>query len=127
MTFTYAKVLKDVHSFNIALGGTLSQQDSKSHGYSAIGFPVGDYTLPSFANGYPEGGKPSYYESTNRAVSAYAIGNYAYDNRYMLDLSYRVNGSSVFLRPNSIISIPGPLVLLGTSTTKSSSKTISMV
>lgn len=24
------------------------------------------------------------------------IGNYAYDNRYLLDFSYRVNGSSVF-------------------------------
>lgn len=95
-TFTYAKVLKDVHTFNMALGGTLSQQDSKSQGYSVIGFPVGDFTLPSFANGYPDGGKPSYYETINRTMSTYVIGNYAYDNRYLLDFSYRVNGSSVF-------------------------------
>ncbi|WP_294626928.1 SusC/RagA family TonB-linked outer membrane protein [uncultured Bacteroides sp.] len=96
LTLTYAKVFKDVHTLNIAAGGYISQQDTKSNGYSAIGFPVGDYTLPSFSNGYPEGGKPDYYETTNRSVSAYAIGNYAYDNRYMLDFSYRVNGSSVF-------------------------------
>lgn len=96
LTLTYAKVFKDVHLLNIAAGGYLSQLDSKSNGYSAIGFPVGDYTLPSFSNGYPEGGKPSYYEATSRSVSAYAIGNYAYDNRYLLDFSYRVNGSSVF-------------------------------
>lgn len=96
LTMTYAKVIKDVHLFNVALGGYISQTDTKSNGYSAIGFPVGDFTLPSFANGYPDGGKPSYYESTSRSVSAYAIGNYAYDNRYLLDFSYRVNGSSVF-------------------------------
>ena len=29
-------------------------------------------------------------------MSGYVIGNYAYDNRYLLDFSYRVNGSSVF-------------------------------
>ena len=96
LTFTYAKVLKDVHQFNIALGGYMSQTDNQSTGYGAIGFPVGDFTLPSFANGFPDGAKPNYYESTNRAVSAYAIGNYSYDNRYLIDLSYRVNGSSVF-------------------------------
>lgn len=96
LTLTYAKVFNDVHTLNIAAGGYLSQQDSKLNGYSTIGFPIGDYTLPSFSNGYPEGGKPSYYESTSRSVSAYVIGNYAYDNRYLLDFSYRVNGSSVF-------------------------------
>lgn len=96
VTLTYGKLLGDNHLFNIATGGYMSQQDTKSHGYSATGFPVGDYTLPSFANGYPEGGKPSYNENTMRSVSAYAIGNYAFDNRYLLDFSYRVNGSSVF-------------------------------
>ncbi|MEY8685966.1 SusC/RagA family TonB-linked outer membrane protein [Bacteroides sp. AN502(2024)] len=96
LTFTYGKLLKEKHLFNVALGGYLSQLDSKTYGYSAIGFPTGDYTLPSFANRYPDGGKPNYYESTNRSVSAYAIGNYSYDNRYLLDFSYRVNGASVF-------------------------------
>ncbi len=96
LTFTYAKVLKDVHQFNVVLGGYLSALEAKSQGYSAIGFPVGDFTLPSFANGYPEGGTPSYSESMTRSLSAYVIGNYAYDNRYLLDFSYRVNGSSVF-------------------------------
>ena len=89
-------VLKEVHQFNIVLGGYLSALEAKSQGYSAIGFPVGDFTLPSFANSYPDGGSPAYNESTTRSVSGYVIGNYAYDNRYLLDFSYRVNGSSVF-------------------------------
>ena len=81
-TLTYAKVLKEVHQFNIVLGGYLSALEAKSQGYSAIGFPVGDFTLPSFANSYPDGGSPAYNESTTRSVSGYVIGNYAYDNRY---------------------------------------------
>ena len=96
LTVTYAKVLKDIHQFNVVLGGYLSALETKSQGYSAIGFPVGDFTLPSFANGYPDGGTPSYNKSTTRSLSGYLIGNYAYDNRYLLDFSYRVNGSSVF-------------------------------
>ena len=76
-TLTYAKVLKEVHQFNIVLGGYLSALEAKSQGYSAIGFPVGDFTLPSFANSYPDGGSPAYNESTTRSVSGYVIGNYA--------------------------------------------------
>lgn len=98
LTATYAKVFADVHMFNLAVGGYLSQTNSTYNGYSAVGFPVGDYDLPSFSNGYPEGGKPGYSESISRAVSGYAIGNYSYDNRYLIDFSYRVNGSSVFGR-----------------------------
>lgn len=96
LTVTYGKTFNKAHLVNIAAGGYLSQLDSKSHGYAAVGFPVGDFTLPSFANGYPDNGSPSYYENTSRSVSAYAIGNYAFNNRYLLDFSYRVNGSSVF-------------------------------
>ena len=98
LTATYAKVFADVHMFNFAVGGYLSQTNSTYNGYSAVGFPVGDYDLPSFSNGYPKGGKPGYSESISRAVSGYAIGNYSYDNRYLIDFSYRVNGSSVFGR-----------------------------
>ncbi len=103
LTLTYGKTLKEVHMVNVAAGGYISQSDYQSDGYSTIGFPVGDYTLPSFSNGYPEGGSPSYYESTSRSVSAYLIGNYAYDNRYMLDFSYRVNGSNSFGRTKQFI------------------------
>ena len=96
LTVTYGKTFREYHLVNIAAGGYLSETRSTNQGYSATGFPEGDYTLPSFANGYPDGGSPSYNESLARSVSAYVIGNYAFDNRYLLDFSYRVNGSSVF-------------------------------
>lgn len=103
LTITYGKTFNEVHLVNVAAGGYISQSDYKNDGYSTIGFPVGDYTLPSFSNGYPEGGSPSYYESTSRSVSSYIIGNYAYDNRYLIDFSYRVNGSNSFGRTKQFI------------------------
>lgn len=81
---------------NVAVDAKLSQTKSLSQGYSAVGFPEGNYTYPSFSNGYPEGGTPSYYETLSRSTSLLGTVNYAYDNRYLLDLNYNISGSSVF-------------------------------
>lgn len=95
-TLTYAKVFKDVHQINVAAGAYASQRNTVMQGYSVQGFPEGEFTLPSFSRGYPEGGAPTYYEDIYRSNSGYLIANYGYDNRYLFDFSYRVNGSSVF-------------------------------
>jgi len=95
-TTTYATVLKDVHRINVSLGGNIWEQKSVLQGYSAQGFPSGDFAYPSFSNGYVEGGHPAYSESLSRSVSGYLIGGYSLKDRYLLDASYRLNGSSVF-------------------------------
>ncbi len=95
LTAIYAKVI-DLHRFTVAAGASMSEQRSLAQGYSAVGFPNGDYTYPSFSNGYPEGGTPTYYETVFRTTSLYATMNYAFDQRYLLDLNYRLSGSSVF-------------------------------
>lgn len=95
-TAIYATVLQEKHRINLAVGGNMSEQKTTLQGYSAEGFPSGNFTYPSFANGYPEGEQPTYSESVSRAVSAYLTGGYAYDDRYLMDVSYRLNGSSVF-------------------------------
>ena len=94
-TATFAQLFKE-HRINLVGGGYLSSSKSLNQGYAAKGFPPGDFTYPSFSKGYPEGGTPSYYESISRSVSAYINGGYSFADRYLLDLSYRVNGSSVF-------------------------------
>ncbi|MEG2341297.1 MAG: SusC/RagA family TonB-linked outer membrane protein, partial [Odoribacter sp.] len=94
-TATFAQLFKD-HRVNLVAGGNLSSTEAKTQGYSVKGFPPGDFAYPSFSKGYPEGGIPTYRESTSRSVSAYVNGGYSYADRYLLDLSYRVNGSSVF-------------------------------
>lgn len=94
-TAIYAKVI-DLHRFTLAAGGTISEDKALTQGYRAVGFPEGDYTYPSFSNGYPENGTPTYYETVYRTTSLYGTLNYAYDQRYLLDLNYRLSGSSVF-------------------------------
>ena len=81
---------------NLAVNASLSQNKSLAQGYSVVGFPEGDYTYPSFANGYPEGGTPTYYETVYRSASLLGTLNYAFDNRYLVDLNYNISGSSVF-------------------------------
>lgn len=95
-TAVYGHLFHEIHLLNIAAGAYLLHQSAITQGYSVVGFPDGDFVYPSFGNSYPEGGKPTYYETISRSVSAYATANYSIKDRYLLDLSYRVNGSSVF-------------------------------
>lgn len=81
---------------NLVGGFNFSNTESTRNGYKAIGFTEDQFGAPSFANGYPDGGKPSYSESTTRAASFYLNGGYAYDNRYLLDVNYRRDGASMF-------------------------------
>lgn len=96
LTATYGAVLAEKHRLNLVAGGNFSTTETETNGYSVIGFPNGNYDTPAFSKGYPENGKPVFNESKSRAMSAYVNGGYAYDNRYLLDLTYRLSGSSVF-------------------------------
>ena len=96
VTAIYAKLIDQKHRINIALGANIAETKTETQGYSAQGFPSGDFTYPSYSNGYTDGGTPNYAESVSRSVSAYLTGGYSYLDRYLLDFSYRMNGASVF-------------------------------
>ena len=95
LSVTYAKVLGK-HRINLVVGGNVSSNKSLTQGYSAVGFPDGDFSYPSFSNGYPENGIPTYYESVSRSVNGYFNTGYSFDDRYLMDFSLRTSGSSVF-------------------------------
>ena len=95
LSVTYAKVLGK-HRINLVAGGNLSSDKSLTQGYSALGFPEGDFSYPSFSNGYPENGTPTYYETVSRSVNGYFNTGYSFDDRYLMDFSLRTSGSSVF-------------------------------
>jgi len=95
-TVTYGKLLREKHMVNVAAGVSISENSSVSKSFTAQGFPEGNFTKPSFANQYPEGGKPGYTESKSRTANFYLNGGYAYDNRYLLDFNLRSDGTSVF-------------------------------
>ena len=93
---TFGKLLAKKHMVNAVGGFNFSSNRRQIHGYSANGFTDDQFDAPSFANGYPSGGKPQYSESLKRAVSFYVNGGYAYDERYLLDFNYRFDGASMF-------------------------------
>jgi hypothetical protein len=55
-----------------------------------------DFSNPAFAFGYPEGKTASYQEAKRRSASFFLNTGYSYDNRYLLDATFRSDGASVF-------------------------------
>ena len=95
LSVTFAK-LWGKHRVNMVAGGNVYSTKTLTQGYAAQGFPDGDFTYPSFSNGYPENGTPTYYESVSRSVNGYFNTGYSFDDRYLMDFSLRTSGSSVF-------------------------------
>lgn len=96
LNVTYAKLFNEVHMVNAVGGIRLASSKSQSSGYESIGFIDDRYSNPSFSSGYPTGGKPSCFTSEKRSASYYLNAGYAYDDRYLLDVNLRSDGSSVF-------------------------------
>ena len=96
ITATYGRLFAGKHMVNAVAGFNFSSNKSVANGYRANGFTDDQFGAPSFANGYPEGGKSTYTQSQTRAASFYFNGGYAYDNRYLLDVNYRSDGASMF-------------------------------
>jgi TonB-linked SusC/RagA family outer membrane protein len=93
---TYAKVIRDLHSVTINLRGEINENNNRSNGYIAVGFPGASTGNPSFAFGYQTGSKPSAATRVSRRNSIVASANYSYDSRYNADLNYNVDGSTSF-------------------------------
>ena len=75
---------------------SLQSANAITEGMTAWGFLNNHVDYITFAKQYAEGGKPSGSESNTRSLGITAAANYSYDERYLLDLSLRFNGSSVF-------------------------------
>jgi len=84
------------HFATASVGGSMSDSKSSVYGFTAEGFGADDPAEPAYAAGYEVGGEPANYEGHTRLASFFASSNYAYDNRYLFDFSYRLDGSSQF-------------------------------
>lgn len=96
ITVNYGKLFADKHRINLVGGWNISALNQEIIGFSTVGFNSGDFNRPSFSGGYPEGGKPENFESKKRATGFFFNGGYSYDNRYLTDFNYRLDGTSVF-------------------------------
>ncbi len=87
---------KDGTMLTINLGGELKRTDSQSSTMRASGFLNDNQNDLAYATSYPTSGSPSGSESLSTSVGAFAAANFMWKNRYVVDGSYRLSGSSKF-------------------------------
>lgn len=83
------------HYLNGALGGNLIEKKYSNESYSVIGFPAGNMDYVSFGKEFKDEA-PAGEEGVSRLIGAFLNLNYTYNNKYLLDLSGRLDGSSQF-------------------------------
>ncbi|MCU4156326.1 SusC/RagA family TonB-linked outer membrane protein [Carboxylicivirga sp. A043] len=95
IVFNYFKQINK-HVINANGIFNANQQHTESMSVMAQGFPNEDMDNIDFAIQYEADGKPNGSEYTSRLVGISGNINYSFDNRYLMDLSYRTDGSSAF-------------------------------
>ncbi len=96
VTLNFGKVFADKHLLNAVAGMNFQSNSSNNSGYSVRGFLTDRFDNPAFSNGFPDGARPAYGELITRSASYYFNSGYTYDNRYLLDFNFRMDGTSVF-------------------------------
>lgn len=94
-TVTYGKLF-GYHQINAVAGWSFSSRRQRDTGYEIFGFTSDMHQNPSFSEGFQQGDKPTYTDRNSRSTSFYVNGNYSFRNRYLVDVSLRMDGSSVF-------------------------------
>lgn len=84
----------ELHNVNLSLNAEMSENTNNATSTHYVGFPSG--TLSSVNYATEVYGKPLKYESTSRNAGVNGLFNYSYDDTYLVDLSFRYEGSSAF-------------------------------
>ncbi|MFR5657067.1 MAG: hypothetical protein ACLUDU_03295 [Butyricimonas faecihominis] len=84
------------HVINSNLGWNVQQNQTKSFTVRTEGFPNENLDYISFATQYEKSGSPEGDEYTSRLVGFLGNLNYSYDERFLVDLSFREDASSQF-------------------------------
>ncbi|HEY0271700.1 MAG TPA: SusC/RagA family TonB-linked outer membrane protein, partial [Chitinophaga sp.] len=84
------------HVLFATAGAHIQQNTSNTATVTVQGFPNDNMGDLLFGLQYPLNSVPTGSESTSRLLGYFANASYAYDDRYLLDLSFRNDGSSQF-------------------------------
>ncbi|MBQ8501118.1 MAG: SusC/RagA family TonB-linked outer membrane protein [Bacteroides sp.] len=96
LTLSYSKLFQDKHQVYVGINADLAESHNYMNYFRAEGFSNEDMNKIMNALQYAKNGQPTGYDMKSRRVSLTGNANYTFDNRYYLDLSYRVDGSSEF-------------------------------
>lgn len=95
---TYNFKLKKVHDFQVMLGQEMKEQSSKNKTYTTRFFPeaiTAEKALDNLALGTPAGNTTT-AESPNKISSFFGRVNYGFNDRYLVTLTARQDGSTKF-------------------------------
>ncbi len=90
----------DKHFISANLGAFASESMYAAYVNIAEGFPNNQAADITFARQYAEGTRPVGLSSLNRELSFLSTANYSYDNRYLVDATYRISASSLYGKDN---------------------------
>ncbi|MDE7373723.1 MAG: SusC/RagA family TonB-linked outer membrane protein, partial [Odoribacter sp.] len=96
ITLAYNKLFKEKHSLYVGLDYSVSGSKSTNYNFVFEGFSNENMNFIGNANGYEKDGIPVGYKGKSRRLGFTGNVNYTYDNRYYVDASARVDGSSTF-------------------------------
>ena len=96
VTLSYSKLFNDRHQFYAGMNADIAEEHMYMNYFNVEGFSNEDMDKVVNAMQYALNGKPTGYDMKSRRLSLTGNLNYTFDNRYYLDLSYRVDGSSEF-------------------------------
>ncbi len=99
MILNYSKNI-GLHYFAVNGGGDFSSNKTVSLSNVMEGFPNARLDFMSLGLQYLLNSRPIGAESTIRDMSGIVSGNYSYDDRFLLDLSYRATQSSLYGKDN---------------------------
>ncbi len=95
MVLSYFKQINK-HFINAVIGGNIQEQKVDFESYKAQGFSNDRLSHVSFGAQFMEDTTPTGFEETSRLAGAFSNMNYSFDNRYLADVSLRIDGSSKF-------------------------------
>lgn len=96
IVINYYTLFAEKHSFSVSAGGNIQSSKRSIKSFSAQGFMADHLSNIDFATQYEKDTKPSGSVTKERMVGLFANAAYAFDNKYMVDFSYRTDGSSKF-------------------------------
>ncbi|MBO9675421.1 MAG: SusC/RagA family TonB-linked outer membrane protein [Sphingobacteriaceae bacterium] len=99
LSLQYSKKIKK-HQFNAVLAGELRSSTLDKTTHSLTGFVDDRFVSPGLALKYATDTRPEYIEIPERLIGIPLNIHYDYDNRFLLDLSSRIDGSSKFGKEN---------------------------
>lgn len=96
MMLTYARLFADKHRFTANVRADIEETHDKRFVVTAVGFPSGTNGNPAFAFSYEDDSSPATADKLYRRNNVLASVNYVYDDRFLVDATYRLDGATAF-------------------------------